>query len=51
MAIEFQLQMDFTVYKITPIGGPGGKKIMNVNLLLSINSQNRKLQSFICKNP
>ena len=37
------------MYKITPIGGPGGKRIMNVNLLLSINSQNRKLQSFFAK--
>ena len=43
--------MDFTVYKITPIGGPGGKRIMNVNLLISINSQNRKLQSFILQKP
>ena len=41
--------MDFTVYKITPIGGPGGKRIMNLNLLLSTNSQNRNLQSFFAK--
>ena len=38
--------MDFTVYKITPMGGPGGKRIMNLNLLLSTNSQNRKLHIF-----
>ena len=38
-------------YKVTPIGSPGGKRIMNLNLLLSTNSQNRKLQSFFCKNP
>ena len=41
--------MGFTVYKITPIGGPGGKRIMNLNLLLSTNSQNRNLQSFFAK--
>ena len=41
--------MDFTVYKVTPIGSPGGKRIMNLNLLLSTNSQNRKLQSFFAK--
>ena len=41
--------MDFTVYKITPMGGPGGKRIMNLNLLLSTNSQNRNLQSFFAK--
>ena len=47
MAIELPtLQMDFTVYKVTPMGSPGGKRIMNLNLLLSNNSQNRKLQSF-----
>ena len=41
--------MDFTVYKVTPMGGPGGKRIMNLNLLLSTNSQNRNLQSFFAK--
>ena len=41
--------MDFTVYKVTPIGSPGGKRIMNLNLLLSTNSQNRKLQSSFAK--
>ena len=34
------------MYKVTPMGGPGGKRIMNLNLLLSTNSQNRNLQSF-----
>ena len=37
------------MYKITPMGGPGGKRIMYLNLLLSINSQNRNLQSFFAK--
>ena len=41
--------MDFTVYKVTPMGGPGDKRIMNLNLLLSTNSQNRNLQSFFAK--
>ena len=37
------------MYKVTPMGGPGGKRIMNLNLLLSTNSQNRNLQSFFAK--
>ena len=37
------------MYKITPMGGLGGERIMNLNLLLSTNSQNRKLQSFFAK--
>ena len=37
------------MYKVTPMGGPDGKRIMNFNLLLSTNSQNRNLQSFFAK--
>ena len=44
------LQMDFTVWQDHAMG-PGGKRNTNLSFLSSINSQNRKMQSFFLQKP